>query len=87
MAGADNCQLKREGRAEVLALWIYNRAGGEPVTRREVDEQMHVWQTHRPGCRCEAPCDLAGTVSVSRVWATLWGWQASIARTRRLAQH
>jgi len=80
VAGSANAKLKREAIAEILALRIFNQANGETITRRAVEAQLAQWR------RCDAPCDLADTVSVSRVWCVVWGWQASIARTRRLAQ-
>lgn len=76
-----------ETNAEILGLRIYSQAGGEPITRRTVETILEQWKSHPPDCRCGAPCYLAATVSVSRVWCVVWGWQASIARTRRLAQH
>jgi hypothetical protein len=86
VAGSANAKLRREAVAEILALRIFNQANGEAITRRVVEAQLTQWRSHPPGCRCDAPCDLADTVSVSRVWCVVWGWQASIARTRRLAQ-
>lgn len=86
VAGSANARLIRERNAEILGLRIFNQAAGEPVTRRIVEARMTQWRAHPMGCSCAAPCDLAHTVSISRVWCVVWGWQASIARTRRLAQ-
>ena len=85
VAGNANARTVRQESAEVLALRIFDQAGGEPVTRSTVEAAMTRWRAHRPGCQCGL-CDRARTVSVSRVWCVVWGWQASIARTRRLAQ-
>ena len=83
---SSNARRARETSAEVLALKIFGQAGGEPITRRQVEEQLAQWRLHGPACRCEAPCDLAASISVSHVWCCIWGWQSSLARTRRLAQ-
>lgn len=84
-ARSANARLDREANAEILALRIYNQADGEPATRATVETAMSRWRTHRLECQCGL-CDRARTVSVSRVWCVVWGWEASIARTRRLAQ-
>jgi hypothetical protein len=86
VAGGNNAKTVRQANAEKLALRIFEQADGAPVTRATVDDQLTRWRSHPPACRCAAPCDLAATVSTSRVWCVLWAWQASIARTRRLAQ-
>jgi hypothetical protein len=86
VAGRDNARLRRERDAEVLALEIYRQADGEVITRRTVESTLARWREHSEGCRCPAPCELAAGVGVSRVWCVCWGWQASIARTRRLAR-
>jgi hypothetical protein len=85
VAGADNARTVRQANAEILALRIFNQADGEPVTRATVEAALSQWRAHPPACQCGL-CDRARTVSVSRVYCTVWGWQASIARTRRLAQ-
>ncbi|HET7667241.1 MAG TPA: hypothetical protein VFK56_14485 [Mycobacterium sp.] len=74
-----------EERAEFLALDIWGRADGAVITRRMVEEDLADLSGHSAGCTCPHSCDLAARVTVSRVWAVVWGWQASLARTRRLA--
>ena len=69
----------------MLALKIFDQAGGEPVDRATVEAAMAGWRAHPESCDCDW-CGPARKVSVSRVWCTVWGWQASIARTRRLAR-
>ena len=83
---SSNARSTRETSAEVCALHIFTQAGGEPITRRQVEEQLAQWRTHAAGCRCDGPCDLAASISTSHVWCVVWGWQSSLARTRRLAQ-
>ena len=83
MAGADNAKLRREADGEVLGLAIWRQADAEIITRRVVESKLLAWREHPEGCRCPAPCELAASdISVSRVWCVVWGWQASIARTR-----
>jgi hypothetical protein len=86
VAGNANAKTIRQANAEILGLRIYDQADGRPVSRVMVEDQLERWRSHPPGCQCPARCDLAATVSTSRVWCVVWAWQASIARTRRLAQ-
>jgi hypothetical protein len=80
-----NNASKRQKSAEVLALKIYNQAGGERIERATAEAELTQWRAHPPTCQCGC-CGPARDVSVSRVWSVLWGWQESIARTRRLAR-
>jgi hypothetical protein len=77
--------IQRQQAAERLALKIYCRANGEPITRRAVEAALAQWRAHPASCAC-GWWEPARKLNVSAVWPIVWGWQSSIARTRRLAQ-
>ena len=85
VAKTERARTQKQAAGEILALKVFDQTGGQPIQRATVEAAMARWRAHPQTCGCGI-CDLARTVSVSRVYTTAWAWQASIARTRRLAQ-
>lgn len=75
--------LRKEAWPEVVALRIWNEAGGQIITRRRVIDQLERWRAHPPGCGCG--CWLAAKVTDTVVFRVIAGWQAEAAHTRELS--
>jgi hypothetical protein len=84
VARTERARTIAQANAEILALKLFDQ-GGRALARADVDAAMARWRAHPESCSCGV-CDRARSVSVSRVYTTIWAWNASIARTRRLAR-
>ena len=58
--------------AEIVALDVFNRADGQPISMSVVQQRLEQLRAHRPSCRCGL-CGLAVRVRASRVSARAGG--------------
>ena len=85
VARTERARTEKQAQGEILALRLFDQADGALVTRADVETAMERWRAHPETCGCGI-CAAARSVSVSWVYTTVWAWQASIQRTRRLAR-
>jgi hypothetical protein len=73
-----NHRMLARDAVEIVALDIFNRAGGEPVDMTMVRKRIEQLRAHRPACHCGL-CDAAQRVRPDRVWRQASAWQRAAA--------
>jgi hypothetical protein len=69
-------------RVELLALDVYQRANGRPITMTTVRDRLEQLRSHRPVCRCGLCGETVAEAKADRVYRTGSIWQRSVVATR-----
>ena len=70
---------------ELLAVDMFRRADGRPITMTMVRSRLEQLRAHRPTCKCGLCGETVAKATADRVYRTASIWQRSVNVTRARA--